>query len=134
MKVLVAEGPLRRSLGILPDGVALVSEPDEEVELVVLDPTLAPRLDELLLRMPRLRVVLSTQAGVEKLLPRVPAGITVCNASGAHDIAVAEWIVAVVLLVRRRLLAFHALQEASTWDANVNLVTATAPSVRPKLL
>jgi phosphoglycerate dehydrogenase-like enzyme len=117
MKVLVVDGPLRQHLGRLPENVELVDEPAADVELVVLSPELAPKLDELLAEMPRLRVIQSTQAGVERLLPQVPKGIVVCSATGAHDIAVSEWIVMVMLAVQRRLPAFLALSSARNGTA-----------------
>jgi phosphoglycerate dehydrogenase-like enzyme len=47
--------------------------------------------------LPRLRVVQTLTAGVDKLLPRVPAGVLLCNARGAHDASTAEWVVAAIL-------------------------------------
>ena len=48
----------------------------------------------MLARLPKLRVIQLISAGAERAIPHVPAGVTLCNARGAHDPAVAEWIMA----------------------------------------
>ena len=48
-------------------------------------------------RLERLRVVQSLSAGTEWLEPRVPAWATLCNATGARDASVAEWVVGALL-------------------------------------
>src|ERR1035438_4542514 len=44
-------------------------------------------------QMPRLAVVQSLTAGVDRLLPGLPAGGTLCNARGVHDASTAGWVV-----------------------------------------
>jgi phosphoglycerate dehydrogenase-like enzyme len=66
--------------------------------------------------MPSLRVVQSLSAGVEWLLPHVPDGVTVCNARGARDTAVAEWVVAAVLSAAKRLADFRDGQREARWE------------------
>ena len=107
MKVLVANVPQRRELEPLPNGVELVAEPDAEVEFVVLGPELARGARALFKRLPNLRVVQSTSAGVDSLLPLVPEGVTLCGASGAYDIAVSEWVVAMLLALGWHLPQFY---------------------------
>jgi len=53
--------------------------------------------------MTSLRLVQTLESGVDWLLPSVPDHVTLCNSKGAHDAAVAEWIVALVLAMQRRL-------------------------------
>ncbi len=65
--------------------------------------------------MPRLRVVQTLTAGVDRVLPRVPAGVTLCNARGAHDASTAEWVVAGTLAVIRELPFFLAEQAKGSW-------------------
>lgn len=48
-------------------------------------------------RLERVRVVLSLSAGTEWIEARVPAWATLCNATGARDASVAEWVVGVLL-------------------------------------
>ena len=128
MKVLVADVPHRRELEPLPDGVELVAEPDAEVEFVVFGPELPADTAALFAQLPNLRVVQSLSAGVDSLLSLVPEGVVLCGASGAHDIAVAEWVVAMLLALRRRLPEFHELQRRAEWDKNAGDWITTGPS------
>lgn len=128
MKALVPDVPLRRELGALPAAVELVSEPEPDVDFVLLGVELVRRLPGLFDELPRLRVVQAVSAGVEWLVPGVPDGVVVCTASGAHDAAVSEWVVAALLAVRRRLPEFFALQGRGEWEGNLNEWTATGPS------
>jgi len=128
VKVLVADVPHRRELEPLPDNVELVAEPDSEVEFVVFGPELAPGATALFEQLPNLRVVQSTSAGVDSLLPFVPNGVVVCGASGAYDIAVSEWVVTMLLALRWRLPEFRELQQRAEWDANAGDWITTGPS------
>jgi phosphoglycerate dehydrogenase-like enzyme len=65
--------------------------------------------------LPRLRLIQLMSAGAERVIPYVPAGVTLCNARGAPDPAVAEWIVAAILAQVRGLPAFLAAQQSGTW-------------------
>jgi phosphoglycerate dehydrogenase-like enzyme len=127
VKVLVADVPYRRELEPLPAGVELVSEPDAGVEFVVLGPEFAEDAAGLFVRLPGLRVVQSVSAGVDSLVPLVPEGVILCGASGAHDIAVAEWVVAMLLTLRRRLPEFYELQKQGLWDSNAGGWITTGP-------
>jgi phosphoglycerate dehydrogenase-like enzyme len=128
MKVLVANVPQRRELEPLSNGVELVAEPDAEVEFVVLGPELARGARALFKRLPNLRVVQSTSAGVDSLLPLVPEGVTLCGASGAYDIAVSEWVVAMLLALGWHLPQFYELQQRAEWDSNAGDWISTGPS------
>jgi phosphoglycerate dehydrogenase-like enzyme len=52
---------------------------------------------EALARQPALRVVQSLSAGTDWLEPHVPPWATLCNARGARDIPVAEWVTGALL-------------------------------------
>jgi phosphoglycerate dehydrogenase-like enzyme len=66
------------------------------------------------------------------LLPTLPATVEVYNASGVHDAAVAEWIVAVLLSLRRRLPDLREAQQRGEWIANTNAPTTNgAPPIGP---
>ena len=119
MKVLVPDGPLRRELEPLPDGVQLVAEPGPEVEFVIVNFDIANRLPGLFEELPGLRVVQSLSAGVDWLLPKVPAGVVVCRAVGVHDAPVSEWVVAVILATRRRLPEFWSRQRRAEWNRDI---------------
>jgi phosphoglycerate dehydrogenase-like enzyme len=128
IKALIPDSPLRAELDPLPAGVTLTDEPDGDVEFMLLTIELIPRALELTAAMPRLAVVQSVFAGVDGILPMIPPGVTVCTASGVHDIPVSEWVVTMLLALRRRLPELLALQRAGHWEHNVNTLTATGPA------
>jgi phosphoglycerate dehydrogenase-like enzyme len=67
-------------------------------------------------RMPRLRVVQTLTAGIDKLRPQIPDGVLLCNARGVHDAGTAEWVVAAMLASIRRFPYFAAEQAAARWS------------------
>jgi phosphoglycerate dehydrogenase-like enzyme len=69
-----------------------------------------------LAQMPRLQVVQTLTAGVDKLLPHLPEGVLLCNARGAHDASTAEWVVAAILASVRRFPYFATEQAAGRWS------------------
>ena len=115
MKVLVPDSPLRGELGPLPDGVELVAEPEPDVEMLVAGPELEDRLPQLFESLPSLRVVQSFSAGVDWLLPMAPKGVLVCRAVGVHDAPVADWVMAVILAMHRRLPEFIENHRRAAW-------------------
>jgi phosphoglycerate dehydrogenase-like enzyme len=66
-------------------------------------------------RIDGLRVVQTMSAGVDRIVDRIPAGITLCDASGVHDVGVAEWIVMAILASNRRLVHLIEAQQAASW-------------------
>ncbi|HEX5929736.1 MAG TPA: 2-hydroxyacid dehydrogenase [Solirubrobacterales bacterium] len=121
MLIWASDRPERGSL-VLPDGAVLETVPRhpaehpglEQVEVLV-PPYRSGRVLEALPKMPRLRLVQALESGVEWLLPHVPAGIPVCNARGAHDAAVAEWVVGAILAMQRKLPDHLDAQRESRW-------------------
>jgi phosphoglycerate dehydrogenase-like enzyme len=88
----------------------------DEVEVVVLPFGVPSSRMPVLAKLPRLKLIQLMSAGAENVIPFVPPGVTLCNARGAHDPAVAEWIMAVILAQVRQLPRFMAAQQAGTWD------------------
>jgi len=88
----------------------------DEVEVVVLPFGVPSSRMPVLAKLPRLRLIQLLSAGAERAIPFVPPGVTLCNARGAHDPAVAEWIMSVILAEVRQLPRFIAAQHAGTWD------------------
>lgn len=132
MSILVAlpEGALLDQLGSMPDGVELVAvsptgadDRARAAEVIVLAPELRQLLGELA-SFERLRLVQALNAGVEWLLPLVPPGVTLCNASGAHDIPVAEWVVAAILATYKEFPRYWRAQQQGTWDMAGNALVA----------
>jgi phosphoglycerate dehydrogenase-like enzyme len=65
--------------------------------------------------LPDLRLVQLMSAGAEKFAGRLPAGVVLCNARGAHTPATAEWVVAAALAAQRGLPHFSREQDAGRW-------------------
>jgi phosphoglycerate dehydrogenase-like enzyme len=117
VKALVPDTPLRAALGEIPGGVELVSAPAPGVEWMLLDRPFRGSWTKWLPELaPSLRVIQSVSAGVDTLVHRVPADVTLCSAVGVHDVAVSEWVVAAILAMRRRLPEFLAFQREEFWD------------------
>jgi phosphoglycerate dehydrogenase-like enzyme len=83
-------------------------------DMLVVDNDLTAALDAIS-RIDGLRVVQTMSAGVDRIVDQIPAGITLCDASGVHDIGVAEWIVMAILASNRRLLNLIEGQQAASW-------------------
>jgi phosphoglycerate dehydrogenase-like enzyme len=75
-------------------------------------------LRELLACMPQLRVIQTLSAGVDWLMSSVPAGVTVCDARGARDGAVAEWVLAALLALSKDLPELRDRQREHRWVAD----------------
>ena len=132
MKILALEPSYHSLFDPLPDGVSLVTEPEADVELAVLGIDQQSRLSSLIPALTSLRAIQSLNSGVDWLLPTLPATVEVYNASGVHDAAVAEWIVAVLLSLRRRLPDLREAQQRGEWIVNTNDPTANgAPPIGP---
>jgi len=95
--------------GSLPSGI-----PDAEI---VIPPVRSRAVLERLAHMPGLAVVQSASAGTDWLEPWVPAGVTLCNARGTRDTAVAEWVLAAILSMEKRLSSFVQAQAERRWRA-----------------
>ena len=121
--VLVPDHPEARTLADVAGRVRLLAlgdgaPPDgvEEAEFLV-PPWWSPdALAALIPRLNRLRVVQTLSSGVEYVLPAVPPGVTVCNAQGVHDAPVAEWVVAAILAMWKRLPEYAEDQRAGRWS------------------
>ncbi len=115
-------------MGGLPDGMTAdvwtggeqLPDSADEVEVVVLPFGVPSSRMPVLAKLPRLRLIQLMSAGAERTIPFVPPGVTLCNARGAHDPAVAEWIMAVILAQVRQLPRFVVAQQAGTWDFAVS--------------
>src|SRR5258706_7990766 len=115
VKVLVPDSPFRSELGKLPEVVELVAEAQPDVEMLVAAPEFMDQVAELFKSLPGLRVVQAFSAGVDSLLPIAPRGVVVCRAVGVHDSAVADWVMAVMLAMHRRLPEFIENQRRAAW-------------------
>lgn len=66
--------------------------------------------------LPRLRLVQLLSAGAERFAGRLPEGVLLCNARGAHTPSTAEWAVAATLAAQRGLPFFVREQAAGRWS------------------
>ena len=123
MQLWVPEHGRQEALERLPEGVDLHTIPRRgalppeiaEAEFLV-PPDGSRRVLEALPRMHALRVIQAMSAGVEWLEPSAPEGVTLCNARGAMDIPVAEWVVAAVLALAKRVPELGHQQEEERWE------------------
>jgi phosphoglycerate dehydrogenase-like enzyme len=128
IRVWLPESGWAEAMGGLPDGMTadvwtggeLMPDSAGDVEVVVLPFGVPETSLAALAKLPKLRLIQLLSAGAERVIPYVPAGVTLCNARGAHDPAVAEWIMAVILAQVRSLPMFSKQQQAGTWALPVS--------------
>jgi phosphoglycerate dehydrogenase-like enzyme len=97
----------------------------DEVEFVVF-PLAAnnPEITRKIVELPRLKTIQILSAGADYILPFIPAGVTLCNARGAHTPATAEWTAGVIIASIRNFPRFAAGQQAGHWDPAVSDLVA----------
>ena len=66
--------------------------------------------------LPGLRLVQLLTAGAERFIGRLPEGVLLCNARGAHTPSTAEWVMAAVLAAQRGIPFFTREQDARRWS------------------
>jgi phosphoglycerate dehydrogenase-like enzyme len=76
----------------------------------------SPSDAQFLAALPRLRLVQLLSAGAERFAGRMPEGVLLCNARGAHTPATAEWVMSVVLAAQRGIPFFVREQEVGRWS------------------
>jgi phosphoglycerate dehydrogenase-like enzyme len=72
--------------------------------------------DDVVRALPRLRLVQLLTAGAERFIGRLPEGVVLCNARGAHTPATAEWAMAATLSAQRGIPFFTREQDAQRWS------------------
>lgn len=119
VRVGVDEHIAEELLAGFPAGVELVrlplvlAEPAAVDFLVLVFPRRETRA--MVLQLRGLKVVQSLMAGVDWILPWLPAGVTLCDGRGVHDISASEWVVAAILATMKRLPLYRDLQTAGQW-------------------
>lgn len=123
MDLWIPDKPGHEAIGGLPGNVSLRLIPhDGELPREILDaeflvhPSGDSRLYDLLGQMSGLRVLQTISAGVDWLLPHVPPGVKVCNAGGARDTPVAEWVLAAILASTMGLEELRDRQREHRWE------------------
>ncbi|MDQ3769551.1 MAG: dehydrogenase [Actinomycetota bacterium] len=122
MLAWVCNEQLREHLAPQLEGIEVATLPprpaqDPDVERVE---ALVPPFDRELLgavlpRMGALRLIQVLSAGVDWIDGLVPPGVTLCNARGSRDVAVAEWVVAAILHDAQDLGRAEAQRGARVW-------------------
>jgi phosphoglycerate dehydrogenase-like enzyme len=98
--------------------------PDDAADVEALVVT-GGRVDEqaaVMRRLPKLRLVQTLSAGVEQWEGRLPDGVQLSNARGAHGGATAEWAITALLATLREIPAFVSAQQVGSWKP---AITAT---------
>jgi phosphoglycerate dehydrogenase-like enzyme len=112
--------------------VELVRIPDELEDDVEIGMWIAPiNLKIARRQLPHfrgLRVVQSLMAGIDRLQPLLPPGVTLCDAKGVHDAPTAEWAVAVILAMQKRLPFYFSLQQQEDWGGKRQVAELDHPS------
>jgi phosphoglycerate dehydrogenase-like enzyme len=67
--------------------------------------------------LPRLQLVQLLSAGAERFVGRLPEGVLLCNARGAHTPSTAEWAVTATLAAQRGIPYFVREQVAGRWSS-----------------
>src|ERR1700722_19456323 len=100
---------------VVPDGAPL---PPSVVQVEFYVPPFFPSVPGIaaMREMPRLAVVQTLTAGVDRLLPGLPPGVTLCNARGVRDASTAEWVGAAILAALRECPLVALEQAAGRWD------------------
>jgi phosphoglycerate dehydrogenase-like enzyme len=99
-----------------PGKIAELPPSVAEVEFYVPSFFPSPAVAAAMAKMPRLRMVQTLTAGVDKLRPSIPPGVVLCNARGAHDASTAEWVLTAILASLRSFSTFTREQDAGRWS------------------
>jgi phosphoglycerate dehydrogenase-like enzyme len=122
--ICVPDEAARGYLDPLPDGVRVLvwngtdDPPDgiADTEFLLGSYMGGPVAETVLAALPQLRVIQLLSAGVERWLPIVPTGVTLCNGRGVHGGGTAELAVTGILALVRQLPFFLGEQAASRWS------------------
>src|SRR5689334_5668314 len=127
LTVCLPEYPGVEHVGELPSNVQIVWVAEEAdpsalpdvaaIDLVVPLRTMRPPILSLLAgpSTGRLKVIQTLSAGVDWLVGHVPRHITVCNARGAFEAPLAEWVIGAILAMERGLLQSRDLGITRDW-------------------
>jgi phosphoglycerate dehydrogenase-like enzyme len=72
-------------------------------------------------RLRGVKTIQSLMAGVDWILPWLPAGVTLCDGRGIHDISTSEWVLAAILSVVKRIPLYRDLQAKQQWAGQASV-------------
>jgi phosphoglycerate dehydrogenase-like enzyme len=123
LRVGLASGIPPTWLPVFPDLVQLVPLTFGDTEPVEIDFWIPPLYRKFaepqFARLRGVKVVQSLLAGVDWMLPLLPAGVTLCDGQGVHDMPVAEWVVAGILGAIKQFPEFRDHQHQQFWDGQL---------------
>ncbi len=90
--------------------------PAEAAKAQVLIPGKHPPGEELWRTLPNLKLIQLLSAGAEDWVGKVPDGVLLSTCRGAHGGSTAEWVVAALLSMYRKLDVFGAAQREGRWE------------------
>ncbi|MEJ6761063.1 MAG: 2-hydroxyacid dehydrogenase [Candidatus Planktophila sp.] len=100
-----------QSDGFLPSESQL-----DEVEFYVPSYMGGVKTLEVIPKMKNLKTVHYSQAGYEDILPHIPDGVVLCNASGLHDVSTSELAIGLTIASRRGFAEFMDNQKNGVWQ------------------
>ena len=124
------------------DVIRVDPESTGEIEVeFLLAPWVQAQVNAVLPRLRGTKVVQSFGAGIEGLLPLMPAGAILCNARNLHNVPTAEWAVTAILASYKFLPLYSNLQREARWVTGEDAVAhyrgiynAPSPSPLPILV
>ena len=90
--------------------------PPEAAKAEVLIPGKHPPGEQLWRTLPNLKLIQLLSAGAEDWVGKVPDGVLLSTCRGAHGGSSAEWVVAALLSMYRKLDVFAAAQREGRWE------------------
>src|SRR3954466_11150564 len=90
--------------------------PPEAAKAEVLIPGKHPAGEQLWRTLPNLKLIQLLSAGAEDWVGKVPDGVLLSTCRGAHGGSTAEWVVAVLLSLSRRLDVFAVARREGRWE------------------
>ncbi|KDN21405.1 phosphoglycerate dehydrogenase [Amycolatopsis rifamycinica] len=90
--------------------------PPEASKAEVLIPGKHPPGEQLWRTLPNLKLIQLLSAGAEDWVGKVPDGVLLSTCRGAHGGSTAEWVVAALLSIYRKLDVFAAAQREGRWE------------------
>ncbi|SEC05589.1 Phosphoglycerate dehydrogenase [Amycolatopsis tolypomycina] len=90
--------------------------PPEAAKAQVLIPGKHPPGEQLWRVLPNLKLIQLLSAGAEDWVGKVPDGVLLSTCRGAHGGSTAEWVVAALLSIYRKLDVFAAAQREGRWE------------------
>jgi phosphoglycerate dehydrogenase-like enzyme len=90
--------------------------PSEAAKAEVLIPGKHPPGEQLWRTLPNLKLIQLLSAGAEDWVGKVPDGVLLSTCRGAHGGSTAEWVVAALLSIYRKLDVFAVAQREGRWE------------------